>query len=1744
MAGKLTVGRRSTTSALLTGCAVAALFAGMPQQAAAQSFNGTPQVVAGDAGITTGPGTTTVDVFLPETVINWYSFADVDPKAIDFQPAGTTAKFVGSANVGDYTVLNRILPLNGNSLPTDATVAFNGTVSSTLFGGAPGGNIWFYSPTGIIAGPTATFNVGSLILTTDDIQFVPGVPDISNGSIYGPGGVIQFRGAPDSTGFVDIQPRAQITASGNSAYVALVAPRVQQGGSVSADGPIGYVGAEQVDLTINAGLFDIAILAGTTDPNGVVHTGTTTGPASTSFFDQQQIMMVAMPKATALTMLLSGSIGYTPAASAFDDGSSIILSAGYAKPIPTVETADSLGKISIDNATFGNPVRAYATGNIAIKANEGAVSFGSSANLFAQDAIDVTLAAGQSLSAAEFLSFNAGRSGKGGTIDIAVGPDAFLTTGGYLDLNTSSNVVPFGALATVDAFGGAVTVDVNGGTLSATGITGSANAYGGYDPLLGGLAQAGSTSFTARNGGTISGSYLSAVAYAYGGSSDEIGGDAIAGSGSLSSLNGIVDLDSFVVDARAYGGSGTKGSGAATGGKATLLLDGGTYDWDDVNLLTDAYASFGDAQGNGAQGLANAIDVSLLNGATVVLNQIDLSADAFGSFDAPGDSFVRAGGIDISLASGSSLTFANLSATADADINVPFLFFDSAGPATTPDTFGGTISLTADGATISGQSAGFSADAYQLGALDDAGTATGGTVAFSLLNESSLTLNSGEGSSSLNLSAGGYGAIGESAADATGGTASLTISDSSVNVSGTINVMAAGAANDFAALVPSGSNPVGFNTTGGTATVSLLSSGAGTTSLTASELIVDASGDASTPEFYFNGGEAYPTGYYGGPFQADGGVGTGGTATLNLAGGVFTVDDTLITADGYGGLSAASFSGSPFRSGDGHGGTAAMTMSDGSNTIGSLTISAAGYGGDGSPTGDVGTVPALAGDGFGGYASLTVGGGMLQAGILTLDASGFGGVGGDGPDDSSDTAATDGGTGTGGTARLVSTAGNTGQLTIPSLTITSSGIGGSGGVAAIGSNGSGGNGMGGTAEGQFADGAFALGPITINADGTGGDGVDGGEGSGGIARFLLDDTGLGPGGTRTIEGLSLSASGLGGNGTGGIAQSDAGLVQLSFDAAGPLTIDGDLVVVATGSRSASGDGFNGGFSGTPIQVTGDTSINTTRDATITATAPLQTGGNLQITARKLSGTGQFGAGGFASIDADQGIALDKLSAGTTTTLHATNGAVSIADLRSSGLVGVFARSIDITSGAGLDFEDAIASAGNLAITTQLDLSTGSATATGDVSLRSLGGDIHTIGHTGGAAITLEAAGDVQVDHSLDASGAFTVAAGGTFGLGATAQGSSIDVTSHDIQLNAGSQLGVRGITRDIALTNSDGARVAHFGGESGAGGYDLDSAEAARLFADNSLTLNAAGDVVVGGLQLSFGTNGNIGTGGTLEVTTGGDVEISGAVDLATSSDDDTFSIDPGRIDIIAGEGSIAMHDGTGTAQGLINLEADFVTILTRATRDAILGLTDLGEISAFLDAPAAPGPTGGYLQAGTIRLFAGDQLLIQNGGASSAIDDRRGFTANAVDITTGGAATQIAINGVILQNGAPVTGLATAPLVTINGLAAAAGGQFDPLSTINGCVIGGSCGPPPPPDTGPDYTPPANDDLEPPVTPDHPGNGTFASTLIELQGNEPLISPPLVDEPITGVGNDDLWVPECKPGSQQEGCPQQDGAQ
>ena len=102
-----------------------------------------------------------------------------------------------------------------------------------------------------------------------------------------------------------------------------------QGGLVQANGQIAYLAAEQVDMTINGGLFDFVSPSAPTMPTAWSTPGTTTGPASTSAADSQRISMVALPKNDALTMLLSGSIGYTPAAIAANEGSSVVLAAGF-----------------------------------------------------------------------------------------------------------------------------------------------------------------------------------------------------------------------------------------------------------------------------------------------------------------------------------------------------------------------------------------------------------------------------------------------------------------------------------------------------------------------------------------------------------------------------------------------------------------------------------------------------------------------------------------------------------------------------------------------------------------------------------------------------------------------------------------------------------------------------------------------------------------------------------------------------------------------------------------------------------------------------------------------------------------------------------------------------------------------------------------------------------------------------------------------------------------------------------------------------------------------------------------------------------------------------------------------------------------------------------------------------------------------------------------------------------------------
>src|SRR5207237_636581 len=156
--------------------------------------------------------------------------------------------------------------------PTDATrpIGLNGSVISTLQGtNATGGKVWFYSPGGIVIGATAVFDVGSLLLTTNDVSNLS-----SNTNAFS----ATFIGPASSTSKIQIMPGAQINVLQPGSYVALIAPRIEQGGAVRVNGSAAYVAGEQVTMTMNQGLFDIQVDVGTSDGNGIVHTGETSGP--------------------------------------------------------------------------------------------------------------------------------------------------------------------------------------------------------------------------------------------------------------------------------------------------------------------------------------------------------------------------------------------------------------------------------------------------------------------------------------------------------------------------------------------------------------------------------------------------------------------------------------------------------------------------------------------------------------------------------------------------------------------------------------------------------------------------------------------------------------------------------------------------------------------------------------------------------------------------------------------------------------------------------------------------------------------------------------------------------------------------------------------------------------------------------------------------------------------------------------------------------------------------------------------------------------------------------------------------------------------------------------------------------------------------------------------------------------------------------------------------------------------------
>lgn len=747
-------------ASLSAGCAALAIFAttGIAPDARAEGFQGWGEVTQGAATISTGARTTQVDVQSRSVIIDWTGYPPSsesfpsDPSnpfppdnfpsfptgPVDFLPSNTAATFTGQGAAADgYTVLNRVF--------TTGPAEFNGTVQSFLANGDAGGNIWFYAPNGMVVGANARFNVGSLLLTTNDVSFNGDAAD-----------AISLRGTAGSVAKVDIRPGARLNALSDNAYLALVAPRIVQAGTVRANGSVALVAAEQADIRINAGLLDIAVIQGTRDLNGIVHSGVT---SSTATAGPRAISLVAIPKNQAMTMLLSGSIGYEAATQAIPDGSSIVLAAGNGNV--------GRGSMAIGNATFNAPVAASASDSITVApAAQGRTEFGSTASLSAGRAINLTAADGASIAANRLVASTDDGNGAGGSVTLEA-------NGGLLDFQSVS------LSAAGEVIGGTIRVALDGGQQNWGDLTLDASATGPFNPndpnagtsgaitlAIGddaGLALTGD--FSARSMGLVPGLGV---------------GFRLDGGPSALSAAGTATI--ATIGNAAFSGGLAAGGGAAIDARhgiaMTELNSGGNTD---LTALEGPITISGDLRSTG-QVTARGTSISLVSGGSLDLGEVladgalDLAVSGLIAFDGPAiGETIAVRSTDIAIGDGGRIgqrgTTRSIALTA----------------------------IGADAAIGDGVDAGFHLDATEASRLfaDEAITISARTAVSPLLAMRALALAAADPAApvlrvgDLDMAFGSAGNLG------TGGTLQLA-SDGGVEITGALRLVTGGSADRLA----------------------------------------------------------------------------------------------------------------------------------------------------------------------------------------------------------------------------------------------------------------------------------------------------------------------------------------------------------------------------------------------------------------------------------------------------------------------------------------------------------------------------------------------------------------------------------------------------------------------------------------------------------------------------------------------------------------------------------------------------------------------------------------------------------------------------------------------------------------------------------------------------------------------------------------------------------------------------------
>ena len=1714
---------------LLIGCALAAV-GGHAGAAHAQAFNATPTTAFGSVTYNRAtPGVETVRISSPTAVIDWR------PATASFLPADNVATFTNGINNADFVVLNRI------TFPV--AVRMDGTVLSRLVNGGglsqPGGTVIFSSPNGLIIGGGAVFDVGSLVLTTLNVN-VDGA-----GNFYDPatrGITLNAGPSPLAGAAVITEAGAQLNALQPNSYVALIGQVVQHGGATRVDGSAAYIAGEQVTFRANQGLFDIIVSVGSDNATPLVHSGSTGGPASTGAGDNHAIYMVAMPKNQAITAVLQGDIGFDPAVAAGVENGVIVLSAGanvvggvvdrYGHATGT-PAPDLQASVQIRGGTIHSDLIGVArTGIVASPTASPTLTFEQDVSLFGGQNAEMSVTPGQSIdvlgnalvSAAAFDSFS-------GAVDLTGGRAQIFAKGGGTIHIAGTATVDASARGLVNAggdggsgTGGIAAVTADTGTITIDGAltilaTGDGAVSAAAPVINGGAGTGGTATLAAQPGGTIN-------------ANSSVGMNA-SGSASASSPGATRD-----------GAKGTGGIVNVLGEGAGNLVIAGTY----TGAATGAGGDVPAAAGfTGGQGQGGTINVAATDG------NIDFNSDA--AFVASGG-----GGLGPSGGAGSGGTL-NIEATRGT--------IDFLGQTGGVATGVGGASPMFGGQGGDGQGGTIQVVAHSS---DAASRITGGAL--------SLAANGrgGRGGNGIIGTPGGPGG------DGNGG--SIRILAESAN--GTIQLGALKAAadglggngGDFDSNINGGAGGAG---TGGSVLI-------GTTAGPA-----PGGGGAPTGSATFAGADvsAIGTGAIGGGGTGPGGSGTGGTVGVTATGApALVTGSTSLIAEGRGGAGGPAAVGPAIgTTGQGAGGTVNITASahPGTGAPGTLTLAAVtgSANATGGATGNVagswhvgaaggsnvaatdltltaaaqgtgiGTPPASTLDPQNGTITVTGTAQLGTDGDIQVNAAGAGRLAGGrynlvaGRDIVMSHAAPAVGAFTFDVANLLAQAGrdltiNAGVLSRASnitdlraqrlATVAGRVTGREIRVTAADLNVAAGGAVGDAAteivNAQVANNAAIAGQvlgqdILINAA-TIDVAASGQAGSAAGNRTELRATGAtSVDGTVLGRNVVMTAASLGVGTTGAIG--DATSQTVNIQVAGNAAVGGRilgqdiLLSAATIGVAATGQAGSAASNRTELRATGATSV----DGTVL-------GRNVVMTAASL-GVGTTGAIGDATSQTvniqvagnaavggrilGQDILLSAATIGVAATGQAGSAASNRTELRATGNANVdgavLGSTVLVTAGSlNVSGTGAIGAATSQSVTLQ---TTGNTAVAGQVLGRNILMNAASInvaasGVVGGAATDLA---------DLNATG--------TIGVSGRLRGRAIRLASADIDITGTGSVG-DAATQLVTLAINPSAQLATLGGAAQGPGYTLTGAEAGRIRADtlrvNAPALGANPALIVRDLTL---TGGGAASGvGLLDIVSAGVVRVEGALLMTGARAADGIAITAQqRLEVVTPTASVRVRDGAGVPGGTLTLSSANIWVASSAIIDLLRANPNYaGRDDDLIDNDGIDAPRG-YVEANGATLIVAGSLYVQNTTAARGTfvsgSDFGGVTTGAggLTIVAGAANTNVYAFGRRLNaDGSLTTGDTYFFQSTYN---RAAGANYTPTAAVNTCIIvTGQCPLRVPPDTGADGPDPVTG----------PTGGSMAILLPQNEGDDVIDSSfaadPLIEEPVTSGSEPGQW--NCDP--------------